>query len=267
MTDDAEDAAELADVRVTVEGELTAEELEYARGRIASLARYSRSPPENARQTLRPGGASRKARTFYVADASLIVDGRVLAAHATGPTPNAATDEVHDRLRRQMRRVVGAEVARRNEPAVIEKALSEFGLELHHRPAVGLKPPEQREVVAVRTVPDEPESTLGVVAELFDRDYEFNLFRHARTGEDAVVDRREDERVGLIHPPGSSLADESEIVVPEPGRYPEPVALTAARSELDVLNQRFLYFIDVDGGRGKVLYLRHDGDYGLVELA
>jgi hypothetical protein len=34
---------------------------------------------------------------------------------------------------------------------------------------------------------------------------------------------------------------------------------------MDVLNHRFLYFVDAADGRGKVLYLRHDGDYGLVE--
>ena len=38
-----------------------------------------------------------------------------------------------------------------------------------------------------------------------------------------------------------------------------------ARDEMDVLKHRFLYFIDAVDGRGKVLYLRHDGDYGLVE--
>jgi len=30
---------------------------------------------------------------------------------------------------------------------------------------------------------------------------------------------------------------------------------------------RFLYFIDADDERGKVLYVRLDGDYGLVEPA
>ena len=55
-------------------------------------------------------------------------------------------------------------------------------------------------------------------------------------------------------------------MVPEPGRYPEPIALAAARLELDVLTDRFLYFIDIEDRRGKVLYLRHDGDYGLVEF-
>jgi hypothetical protein len=37
------------------------------------------------------------------------------------------------------------------------------------------------------------------------------------------------------------------------------------RGELDVLGDGFVYFIDQRDGRGKVLYVRQDGDYGLVE--
>jgi hypothetical protein len=133
----------------------------------------------------------------------------------------------------------------------------------HHRPEARLKPPEQRDIVTVRKMPDEPETTLGAVAELLDRDYEFTLFPHARTGEDVVAHRRDDESVGLLHPPGSALSEENEIVVPEPSKYSEPIALAAVRSELDVRNHRFLYFIDAESRRGKVLYLRHDGDDGL----
>jgi hypothetical protein len=40
-----------------------------------------------------------------------------------------------------------------------------------------------------------------------------------------------------------------------------------ARAEEDFLNHRFLYFIDAEDNRGKVLYPRFDGDYGLVEPA
>jgi hypothetical protein len=41
---------------------------------------------------------------------------------------------------------------------------------------------------------------------------------------------------------------------------------------MDMLNERavhrrFLYFIDAGDARGKILYLRLDGDYGLVEPA
>ena len=42
----------------------------------------------------------------------------------------------------------------------------------------------------------------------------------------------------------------------------DPLTLNGARTEMDVLNHRFLYFIDAEDGRGKVLYLRHDGDHG-----
>ena len=53
--------------------------------------------------------------------------------------------------------------------------------------------------------------------------------------------------------------------MPEPSRYPEPISLERARDEMDVLNHRFLYFVDAADGHGKVMYLRHDGNYGLVE--
>ncbi len=105
------------------------------------------------------------------------------------------------------------------------------------------------------------------VADLLDLDLEFYLFRHTRTQEDVVVYRRDDGRIGLIFPPGSVLADEGDLVVAEPSRYPDSLTLDAARAEMDELDHRFLYFMDAHDGRGKVLYLRHDGDYGLVEPA
>jgi hypothetical protein len=62
------------------------------------------------------------------------------------------------------------------------------------------------------------------------------------------------------------LSSEKDPVVPEPSRYSAPITVADARSEMDVLNHSFLYFIDLEGRRGKVLYLRRDGDYGLVQV-
>ena len=73
--------------------------------------------------------------------------------------------------------------------------------------------------------------------------------------------------ISLIFPPGSVLEDEGDPVVPEPSRYSEPLPFAVARSEMDLLNHRFLYYIDAADERGRVLYLRFDGDYGLVEPA
>jgi hypothetical protein len=156
-------------------------------------------------------------------------------------------------------------VAQRNEPRVIEAALAGLELDPVHRPETRLKPPEEREIVHRRIYTSVSMGTVEAVAELIDLDAEFLLFRHARTEEDVVVYRRDDGRVGLIHPRNSPLADEDDVVVAEPSRYSEPLTLERARTEMDFLNHRFLYFIDAEDGRGKVLYLRHDGDYGLVE--
>jgi ribosome-associated translation inhibitor RaiA len=252
---------------VTVEGELSRPHLEYARWRIAALARYCRNPLQSGRLTVRVGGASRTARRFYVADAAVIIDGRLLVAHAIGPTPRAVTDAVSDRLRRQLRRVVGAEVARRNDPTAIEKQSADLDFHARHSPAAQLKAPQDRDII-LHPVPGEPETTLGALAELLDRDreFDFTLFCHARTAEDVVLHRREDEEFGLLHPPRSPLASEDGVVIPEPSRYPEPITPVDARSEMDVLDHRFLYFIDAGDGRGKVLYLRRDGNYGLVVI-
>jgi hypothetical protein len=68
---------------------------------------------------------------------------QVLAAHATGATAVQAADEVADRLRRQLRRVVDADVAQRDEPAGIEVALAALPVAGQHRPEAKLKPPEE----------------------------------------------------------------------------------------------------------------------------
>jgi hypothetical protein len=188
------------------------------------------------------------------ATARVMYERRLLAAHASGHSEDEAAELATERLRRQVHRVRDSEVALRNEP-----------WREHDRPRPSPKPPRQRRIIRRRTYPPIPLSTVEAVRELLDLDVEFVLFRHARTDEDVVVHRLASDEIGLLFPQGSALADEDDIVVPEPSRYSEPLPFEEARTEMDVLNHRFLYFIDAADGRGKVIYLRHDGDYGLVE--
>jgi ribosome-associated translation inhibitor RaiA len=235
------------------------------RRRLERLRQLTDKPLLGVRLTLRtPAGRSRSDQ--WLADASVVVSGRVLAAHATGPDALSATDAAVERLRRQLRRTAGTDA--RNEPRVLAKALAEMAGDDNRPPGLPprtRKPPELRDLLPVRTWAPAPEGTFDAVADLLDLDLRFLLFTHARTREDAVVHRRDDGRIGLLHPPGSMLAFENDIVVPEPSRYPEPIPVAQARSEMDVLDHRFLYFIDAADGRGKVIYQRHDGNYGLVE--
>jgi ribosome-associated translation inhibitor RaiA len=232
--------------------------------RFERLARSTDDPIEGVRITLRRP-ETRAARLRWVADASLVLNGRRLASHSTGSSAPQAAKKAAGRLDRQIRRVADVPVALRNDRRAIQSALAHAAHERRHRPRPSRKRPDLRDVIPLRTAYPLPESTLDAVADLLDLDLEFLLFRHARTGEDVVVHRRDDGRIGLLHPPGSSLASENDIVVPEPSRYGQPIPFATARDEMDVLEHRFLYFVDAADGRGKVLYLRHDGDYGLVE--
>jgi ribosome-associated translation inhibitor RaiA len=228
-------------------------EVEAARREIARLDRYTRRSPDVAHLTLRPvrPGATNR----YEADASLLVAGRMLAAHGFGRSPGEAAELAALQLRRQLRRIVGSRLALRNE------RLPRWP-EIH--PEVRRKPPGERAIVACRTYADRPLGTLEGVSDLIDDAEVFYLFPHARTREDVVVFWRDDARIGLLFPPGSALADEPDPVVPLASRYSSPLPLADACSEMDALDHRFLYFIAAEDERGKVLYLRRDGDYGLV---
>jgi ribosome-associated translation inhibitor RaiA len=257
-------APDTVPVAITAPRELSDDRREKIREQLEKLARYTDEPIQMMRITLRHPD-TRAARTRWEADGTLEMAGGQLAAHETAADPVQAAKQVAHRLRRQMRRAADADAALRNEPRVIEKALAARARERRHRPQPRQKPAELREIIPQRTAYPLPENTFDAVMDLLDLDYQFLLFRHERTGEDVVVYRRSDGRIGLLHPPGSELADETDIVIPKPSRYPEPVSLERVRDELDVLGVGFIYFVDERDGRGKVLYVRQDGDYGLVE--
>ena len=240
---------------MTLEGDFSPEATEAIRQRFATLQSYSPHPLTGMRLTLRRGKAH--AKRPWSADASVLYgqDGRVLAAHVAARNALEATDLVLERLRKQLRRVATTD----------REAGERLDLDTTHRPEARLKPAEEREIVRRRTYADAPVGTWDAIADLVDLDLEFLLFRHARTDEDVVVYRRDDGRIGLIHPQGSALADENDIVVPEPNRYSAAMTVDEARREMDIVNHRFLYFIDAGDLRGRVIYLRQDGDYGLVE--
>ncbi|MDT7713426.1 MAG: hypothetical protein QOG46_2201 [Pseudonocardiales bacterium] len=239
-------------MKVTAEG-VPPDAAEQAARAFARIERHTSTPVDHTTLTLRHGPG--RSKRPYVADAHVGVGPHVLAAHATGETPERAAEEAAQRLIRQLMRTKD----RTQPPPAFDREL---------RPERRVKPPEEREIVARRTYAQVPLTTVEAVTELVDADFEFWIFVHARTLEDVVVHRRDDGLIGLLHPRGSALAREKEDgVVPESSRYPAPISLVAAREEMDILGHRFLYFIAAGDQRGRVLYLRHDGDYGLVEPA
>jgi hypothetical protein len=244
----------MANIEINVLTETPPAHVEAAERHVASLQHYAGRRPLFVRLSLRR--SSPHTSLPYLADASMLFDGRVLAAHALGHTPLEAAEAVTDLLRRRIRRIVGSYIARRNE----------FEAEQVNRGPVptAADGEPRRMIVRRRPYVDSPLPTLDAISDLLDLDVTFYLFRHVRTGEDVVVDRLRDGRIEMIFPPGSVLADEGDIVVAHPSRYDDPLTLTAATEEMDMIRHRFMYFTDAADGRGKVLYPRIDGNYGLV---
>jgi ribosome-associated translation inhibitor RaiA len=247
-------------VEIAIGDDVPQGDAEIVRQDAAELLELLQEAPAQARLAVRRVESNHAAQPF-VADASVVVGARRIAAHATGRTAVEAADAARERLRRQLGR------SGRGGGRPPEAELEPLPPERVHRPEAALKPPAQRRIVHRRTYAALPLDPRDAVAELLDIDAEFMLFVHGKTDEDVVVHVRDDGRIGLLHPPGSELAGEAELFIPKASRYPGPLELRAARREMDFLEHRFLYFIDAADGRGRVLYLRHDGDYGLVEPA
>src|SRR4029453_12203038 len=101
---------------------------------------------------------------------------------------------VIDGLRRQLRRAVDAEIATRNEPRTIARALRDLRNEPGHRPSAEVLPttPGDRRLVHRIARPPPPVSLADAAADLVDRDWEFRLFLEQDTGEWLFLHRRDD---------------------------------------------------------------------------
>jgi Sigma 54 modulation/S30EA ribosomal protein C terminus len=191
----------------------------------------------------------------YAATASLVIRGRLVAARGHGRTAGDAVDAVVRRLQRQARAL--------SDGTSVERLQVRVGAPL----PTDARPKLRANAAIVRRRPyaELALTTLEAVADLISIDAHFFFFRHARSAEDVCLDRFMNGRIGLIFPPGSVLADETDLIVSRPSRYTQPLLLAAALEELVLARHRFIYFVDAADEHAKVLYLRRDGNVGLVE--
>ncbi len=252
-------------VSVTARTPMSADQKRRAAQRLEALEPLARGRVVAARVRVERHDNPRIARPYH-AKGEIDVNGRIVRAHVAGPSTDAALDTLVDRLGRQLRRVVDRRIARRHNTGEAEIGQWRHGDLPTTRPAFFPRPARERRVIRRKTLALEPMTPVKAAADMLDLDHDFYLFRDARTGADAVIHSlREDGRLGLIEPPGVSMATDGRWLVAEPNRFSEPVAVQTAIEEMDAVEHRFLYFIDRDSGRGSVIYRRYDGHYGVIE--
>ncbi len=260
-------SATVADVEVVTHGRVRPEVVEYARQKIAHLQRYGRGPIAHVRIKLVQSDDPAVTRPAQ-AQANLDIDGRMLRAQLAAATLYEAVDLLQERLRNRLSRMALHWEARRGGMPVPEPGEWRRSSEPSQRPEYFPRPVEEREIVRhkafelARATPDE------AVYDMEQLDYDFHLFTDDRTGLDAVVYR--------AGPTGYRLARVTPADTPEPttvvpltvSTRPVPrLTEGAAVERLNATGQPFLFYADEATGRGRLLYHRYDGHYGLIAPA
>lgn len=222
----------------------------YARKQIAAFGESLSGTLQSARVKLTVFRPS--VRLPALAQANLEVDGHLVRAQVAAAFFHEAS--------RLLRARLGQQVARLNQPGVPRPWPPE-----DERPEPTPRPPREREVVRhkayplARCTPDQAALTMDLL------DYDFHLFVDAETGEDSMVYR--------VGPTGYRLARLTAMAPPAgPGAVPlttnvHPIPRLTTGEAVDRLNATELpyrFFRDADTGRGRVLYRRYDGHYGLI---
>ncbi|MFI5046916.1 MAG: HPF/RaiA family ribosome-associated protein [Acidimicrobiia bacterium] len=251
-----------APVVMVVRGDVGDDDRMYAERKVDRLRALVHEPLLFARVELTEHGDAARERPSF-AKAEVDVNGRMIRAHAAAETMHEAVDAVEARLRERLERAshhAGSERrrARTDDPA-----------EWHHgdasapRASYFPRPADAREVVRHKTFSFGPMTPEAAAEDLEALDHDFYLFTNDETGEDNVV-ARSDAGYELLEPPPGSPEGESADGITRSPLHPTAMTIADARAALDLTNRAFVFFLDADDGRGRVLYRRYDGHYGLI---
>lgn len=253
----------VADVEAHVRGPVDKSDVDYAVAKVDHVTGYANHPVLAARVVLtlaQDPALERPAR----AEASLDVNGTQVRAHAIASDLKGATDLLEEKLRKNLVQFQDRERTRHRWIGEATEHQWRHGDLPTVREAHFPRPPEDREIVRRKTfaltpmTPDEAAYEMGLLG------HDFYLFTDSQTGGDAVVYFDGDGRFGLR---GEAVPSaESAAMIELAGSGPT-LSESEAVARLDLSGEPFVFFIDPDTGRGRVLYIRYDGHYGLITAA
>ncbi len=255
------------DVAVTARGKVTDAQKDRARERVSALDHCVSDPVLGARVMLRYERNPRLTRPAR-AEAELNVNGHMLRGRVASATMSQAIDQLGDHLERQLHGFVDRRARLKRRGGEPPPGEWHHGAASPPRPSFHPRPVQERSIVRRKSFALGAIDPLQAVRDLLDLDHDFYLFHDAETDADAVVYHREDGGIGLIYPADvARLLPAGEGPVYEASRLSEPITLEAAVMEMNALGHRFVFFINAETARGNVIYMRYDGNYGLIEPA
>ncbi len=256
------------DVQVVVQarGEVSAAERAYAQDKVEHLLPLAPGPVLFARVELVEHADPARERPAF-AKAELDVNGRLVRAHIAAATMFEAVDLLEARLRERLDRFA------HHEEAKHLRARGRGEHEWHHgdwapaRLSYFPRPAGEREIVRHKTfavgemTPDEAAFDLELL------DHDFYLFKNLETGEDNVLARSEGDGYELLEPSTSSSLAATAAPIRHRATRPPRLSTEEAVDLFDQGVEPFVFFVDPEDGRGRILYRRYDGHYGLITPA
>jgi len=251
------------DVVLQCRGEVSAAEREYAETKIARLSDLVSAPVLFARIVLTTHDDPARERPAS-AKGELDVNGRLVLAHVAAATMHEAIDLLDARLRERLERFAHHQQSKARRARSSEVGQWHHGDRETSRPAYFPRPVDEREVVRTKTfavdamTPDEAAFDLELL------DHDFYLFVNLETGEDNVVARSPDGGYVLSERSATCSLDDVAASIGRDDRRPPAASTAEAVDLLELGGLRHLFFVHPDDGRGRVLYHRYDGHYGLI---
>jgi ribosomal subunit interface protein len=266
MTRKRASLAPAPNVQVTVrQGHIPSSTQDYAAKKIGHVASYSDEPVLFAHIVMNMVADPARERPAQ-AEATLDVNGTPVRAHVAAKHMLEAVDMLEDRLRRQLVQLEDRVRTRHNWIGLAEDHEWRHGDLPTARPEYFPRPVEDRTVVKRKTfaveaaTPDEAAYDMDLVG------HDFWLFTDLSTGREAVIHRLPEGGYGLRGTVGEKERTQTISQVAPEGPAPTMTDKQAV-AHLDVGGEPFVFYLDPGTGRGRVLYRRYDGHYGLITPA
>lgn len=249
-------------IEVTVRGPIPLRVQDYATKKIGHVVTYTSRPVRHVRVVLLMTADPAREHPA-LAEATLDVNGSLVRAHVAAVHVWEAIDLLEDRLRRRLVQLEGRERSRHRWLGVAHEHEWRHGDLPAARPEYFPRPVAEREVVRRKTFALEPQTPDEAAFDMELLGHDFYLFTDVASGRDAVVYRKPDGGFGLRGDVGVAELARSVTEVDFEGAAPT-MAEHDAVAHLNRAGEPFVFYLSPTSGRGRVLYRRYDGHYGLI---
>lgn len=249
-------------LRISADRRISAVAADYARERICHALAFAPEPILSARVRL-TAHRDPVVQNPIVAQANVNMEGRAVRAQIAATTVVEAVDLLEARLERRLDRLARHwEAVRGRTPNATEwrhGGTPRSTLPYYPRPA------EQREVLRHKTFAVATATCDEAAFDMEMLDYTFHLFTESGSGVDSVLYRHDDRyRLAQLDPrPGAVTRGLIRFTVSP--AHAIRTTVPGAVERLELTGWPFVFF--QEGGRGRVLYHRYDGHYGLLTPA